>query len=964
NVGFSGNASYEIYTIGAGTWGAETTIPNNLVYENKNLVTLPNGHVVGLYGYSSAAHTTALGFTYDGATFTSIAANTLWTDSSAKWNVQLTSIANGTATIKNKIVVTGGTYDASASFGYAPTANIEEYDEVGNIWLTPDPATNNSILLSSDGLSLAKTDEYVFKSTVPAGANYTPSSIVNALNSSLIGASATTYLTNRLRVNTNSFDTNGDIALLTQNTNSAALQLEDTDHIDNLFENIGFVESASFLGTPSFKDAKVIAATEIDNPIVSVVADSGYSLVGLKNWMGGMDNSTTYHPTPYTYPRFGNNYKFYSEIASATGFSTVTDLITRKNPSAGWLPGDRVYLAAPYAIGPRDTLNLIVDNDITKQFAINMFRKLKPTTNTYGITNASKDISGGNVSLATTFGLNFNFNDFAVYMPARGIAFNGDNSREMLFRYYRPGNDGINTQVAFGNPMGPNQDLYTYTSQVGSNIQVTVRLASGALKSITADSSTRIGQLSLGPNYSAQLKEIFNLAISNATRTADVTTLTLTLPTPATDHGLNVGDLIWVNSTSPTYSSGIKPISARTATTISYSEINGDNAGTANIGDVSFSSLGECTFQGSGAIIGDWFRFNDPLLSQYSNATFYISAVDGAGRNLTVLSGDQIDGLSFPVNTTIQWAPISQSTNIQIFANANQTASQIITAINAAAALENSTCPITATSLGTGFGVINQCTIDAIHNVNAFYSLLDGMNYVSVTAAPGSPAGDYQLTFKNPINGTLSANADWQNEIVYICPTTAQNVVDWLNAPTVTGLSTVCNIQTSNKGQSVQINTLTAGSRGGVEVQGGFANSATATVIGPAVNLPNDISYTTISNADSTGLTYGTWCRIQNTINAPFFPFTAGMQVTSWTPDGQITFNSNLVTRTVNRTQAKLQFEKQGNFIAISDMGLSGAINFSSVTSSCWVRITTPTSPTLPPVALGNQGIYRILRLN
>jgi len=335
----------------------------------------------------------------------------------------------------------------------------------------------------------------------------------------------------------------------------------------------------------------------------------------------------------------------------------------------------------------------------------------------------------------------------------------------------------------------------------------------------------------------------------------------------------------------------------------------------------------------------------------------YVSAVDGNGRNITVLSGDQLDGTTFPNTTIIQWVPISQASNIQIFSNANQTASQITTAINAIAS-----SPITATELGTGFGVINESTIDTLNTAVAYYTLDDGLNYVSVPRSPGSLDWDYQLTFKNAIDSALSANADWQNEVVYICPTTAQNVVDWLNAPTVTGLSTVCNIETANKGQSVQISTLTPGSDGGVEVQGGFANNATATVIGPAANLINNMSLTTVSNADATGITYGTWCRIQNTVLAPIFPFTAGMFVSSWTSDGKITFNTNIVTRVVNRVQAKLQFEKQGVFVAISDMGLSGLLDFADVTSSCWVRIAPPTSPTLPPVSVANQGIYRVLR--
>src|SRR6185312_15532193 len=113
-----------------------------------------------------------------------------------------------------------------------------------------------------------------------------------------------------------------------------------------------------------------------------------------------------------------------------------------------------------------------------------MYRILSTVNNNYGITNTFKDSSAGGVSLAATFGLNYNFNDFTAYMPARAVAFSADSTRRMIFRYYRPGADGNNVQVRFGNPAGPNQALNINTSQTDSTLEtdVTIRLASGALR--------------------------------------------------------------------------------------------------------------------------------------------------------------------------------------------------------------------------------------------------------------------------------------------------------------------------------------------------------------------------------------------------------------------------------------------------------------------------------------------------
>jgi hypothetical protein len=79
-----------------------------------------------------------------------------------------------------------------------------------------------------------------------------------------------------------------------------------------------------------------------------------------------------------------------------------------------------------------------------------------------------------------------------------------------------------------------------------------------------------------------------------------------------------------------------------------------------------------------------------------------------------------------------------------------------------------------------------------------------------------------------------------------------------------------------------------------------------------------------------------------------------------------IQFNSPIASRSVSRTQVKLQFEKQGRYVAISDMGLNGSlgINFVSVSTQDWVRISSPTSPTINAASSGNEGLYPILRID
>src|SRR6185437_16270598 len=85
--------------------------------------------------------------------------------------------------------------------------------------------------------------------------------------------------------------------------------------------------------------------------------------------------------------------------------------------------------------------------------------------------------------------------------------------------------------------------------------------------------------------------------------------------------------------------------------------------------------------------------------------------------------------------------------------------------------------------------------------------------------------------------------------------------------------------------------------------------------------------------------------------------------ITSWTSDGLIQFNQPIAFRFVN-TQAKLQFEKQGNFIAISDMGMNGTMNIDDVLPNYWIRISSPVSPSLSAVSPGNIGTFKVLRVD
>lgn len=975
--GVAGNTTREVYTIGAGTWGAETALPSNCTFEEKDLVTLSNGHVVGLHGFDSITPTTSRGFTYDGATFTAIAGDPKQTDSSTKFESQYCEIKDGVASIKNLVCGLGGGVELSPSFHIQPTAQIEIYNEPAPGWTVPDPAANTSAVVADSGVVVVRTSGIVREVDVPAGTNYSANTIAAQINANadnpgltgstigggLSGAQASVYKTTKVRVATNTFNATGDIALVTQDVNAQGFELTPGSAVDNLAGHVGSVLSRSELGTPSFADTRVMSTSKgtVEKVVLSTVTgDLGCALVGLKNWYRGADGTSVWDGSSYFYARAGSNLNTRTRLTDLVANTSLSRYGLRAAAERPWIPQDRAYLAAPFAIGPGDDLTVVVDNDIAKRFSVKMYRDLATVGNTYSATNTFKDKTAGGSSLAPTFGLEFDFNDFAFYMPARAVGYPADNTRSMLFRYYRLGPDGDSIRVRFGNPLAPSQpvSIGIKTDANDGTEEVTVRISSGAkrtLPNIHATTTLMGTFASVTGGGVGTFTWVANLKVSSATRAANVDTLTLTLPPGVVDHGLAVNDQVWVASSNVNYASGLKTITGRTPTTISYAETAANSGPDANIGTVSRDTAGQADFSGGSVSVGDFF--------QVPNGTevMRISVVDGTGGYIQVTSGDQEDDTGQTPDGTLDIL----GSFIQIFQGSSQTATQLVAAINALAAAANSTCPITAFVLGTGAGLIDRSTVDN-DNAQTWYTLADGVNWVLTTTPPGTLAGDYQLTFKRPITGSLATGADWQHETVRIVPTTTKNVVDWLNAPTVSGLFTACFVQTADDGRRVQIASQTIGAAGSVQVQGGLANGATAAVVGSAAD-DGFATTSTIRTSDAAGIVGGAWVRIQNTVTMPVASIIgAGTGLLSWDAAGLVRFNQNVISREIGPTQSKLRFEKQGDFVAISDMGINADLGFSLLSQGSFVRVTPSGSPTggFPQVSTANQGVYRVLRVD
>lgn len=975
NAGGAASTTYEIYNIAGGTWGGGGTLPSSQKFVQNDGLHLQDGDIALLNTYAPPAAAAVL--TYDG-TFHLHVKDPTWTESAIRRDAQYVLLSNNAASYLNHAVVIGGMEQLTDKI--QPTATYEEWNGNAFTWNVPDPASASPTTLSAAGIAFVRTEGVIQKISIPAGTNYTASSLVDTLNDLLRGATATTYRTNFLRINTNTHSLTGDIALVTFDDNAVGVQLDTTlTAIDNLTGHIGSVESGnSQIGTPSFQDLQILG----HGTVLPVVAEdsvlthgngisSGYTMVGLDNWTGGASGFIATAPES-NYPRSGNNIGVMSTLATVLEFENdINQIYPRIAPIEPWIAKDRFFMAAPFSNGPFDDLTVLVDNDIDKRFSINMYRKLSTVNNTYGDSNDFKDADASNASLAATFGLSYDFNDFAVYMKSRSVAFGADAVRKVLFRYFQYGSQGDGTRVRFANPDAPSDVVGV---EVDTDLQVTtdvrIKLAGGAARTPIVRTRTKIGFAAVSQTAGGigTLVFVLNLPIATASRTANVTTLTPTLPASITDHGLVPGDTVFVQSSDVNFSSGLKLIIAgSTATTIKYSETAANQAPTANIGTVSNDTQGEDTTLGSGTIVGDFFRINSPdntFDPFFSNSTLYITAVSAG--TITTTSGEL--GVN-TLSTTLTWGAIGQTQNLKVFANPAQTMAAITASVNALITGDNFTNPISMTLLGAGTGTVVKSTPEQLDDNEGWYTLSDGLNYVQATTAPGSVLGDYTLQFKNPINGNLATLADWTNEVVYISPITVKNVVDWLNTATVTGLWSLCNIEASDDGKKVQIASKLPGSAGGVQIQGGLSNAVTAAVVGGIRShaISPKWSISTINRSDVNGLHGGDWCKIENSIVVPRTGIVDALtQLTTWTNDGVVTLNVAVFNERL-RTDAKLKVEKQGRYIAISDLNLTQNLSASAfllVQAGDYVRLAPTVAPSsFNQISSANQGIFKIMRV-
>jgi uncharacterized phage protein gp47/JayE len=955
-------SAVDIYDPGTNLWAAGTFLNNPRGYHTQTTTT--NGDVIVGFGIYNTPNQKV----------------ELYDPMGGTWTVQpdppetFDRVFAKAIGIVNQVLFIGG-HDVNRTLD--PIGSVQLFQKIIPIWSQPTPIlTLPTISLLNGGLEVSRLNGLLTKTNIPSGVNYTASSFTEQLNNSsnldfsYLGALASNYRTSKIRVNTNTFSIpTGDIGLSAANVDGQKLLLPVSDAIKNTVGHIASVESGNTeIGTPDFHVASIRGSLSSTKPSVEWAGATSSLLPKIHNQLVGL--KAFYESL--TIPRVGNNYLFYSQMINQQFSGGLIDTNIRKTPYKEFAVDDRVYYANPFSIGPEDDFVVAIDNDlISKRFPINMFRSLKSSSMTYGIQNAFKDAAVTPIqTIGVGFGLTYDFNDFAIYMAARIKTHSADITRRVLWRYFRLGPDGNNAQVNYVLPDTAGQSVQVRlidTAEKATNVSIV--LGSGPLKTgAKIKPSTKIGVCAISiVNGLATLNYVLGFSVSSGVRTANLTTLTLTLPGGITDHGLLVGNSIYFKSVSGSFTTGLYTITQRTATTIGFADIAPNVGATANPGTVSYDDA-EVTLAGlsPAAVVGDYFRVDDPsgLPSNFKNQTIQILTLGNQ-----FISG-KMGGYVWTPSTIPVWYTLSAVESFKIFPALNQTASQIVTAVNALYNAPGSVVPIYGTVTGTGTGIITQSSADESLVYPTWFALKDGVNYVATTVLPPNVATDYEFIFKNPIEPSLTTDSDWENEIVRIVPITTRNVVNWLSTSAVSGLFTAAEIRSSDQARRVQIASNTAGSAGAIQIQGGAANAWTAPIIGSNLLVAGTYILATIPKAKVNGFFSDSWVSIDNTNVMPKNIITPMTTLSSITADGIFTFSA-LGTKlwdfvTPPSTNIVVHIEKQSKFVCVTDTFLgSGILDVSGVKEGDFVRIIPPASPTVgvPEIVSVNTGIFRVVRV-
>lgn len=942
--------SRTVYTVAGNTWGADVALPGGAVWEAKAVAQVQSGKVIAPFGRIGSTPWAA---EWDGAAWT-VLASPAYADDASRQEVALAVLRNNAATLVNRIVTLGGIDPARRQ----PTAAAEVYDRGADTWSTPDATIASGLFLTQLGLSIARTDRFLQDLVVPAGTGYTASSLATALGGGA-GVVAETYRTTRVRLRTTEHGATGDVLLAA--VSDAGLGLTPAAEANA----VAFTAAtrSDLAATPDLVPGRVL-----EDALAAGAGVAATVRLGRAAWDPGatlvVARAHDGPPTSAPVARQGRARGARTTAASVTVEDEAVRLTLRGTPDGGYAPYDRVWAAMPLALGAQD--DLLVEVDGTQRFAIPLYRRVTPV-GAYAAQVTLDDADNAGATLAAAFGATFSFDDMYVYMRARGPAYPSDASRSMMARYYVHGPLGERARVRVAYPAAPDAAAAAEVDALSTEmISVRLRLPAGSARALTGiRASTRLGvAVTAVTGGLGSLTYVVHLAVSAAARNgSDDSTLTLTLPAGVTDHGLVVGDILFLNSSDPQWLPGNVVVTARSATTITFHNValgTGVAVGGA-IGTVSADPQGEATVAGAGIAADDLLRVEAAagLATQHKGETFRVTAATNG--SIAVVAAEKV---FVSTATTLVWASLGAAASLRVWAPAAPTATAFAASIAALAAAADATCPVSLAALGSGAGALTRATVEDLVDADGWIYLVDGVNHVGRTLLPPTPADSYAFALKSPVSA--AAAAGWPDEDVRLVPATPAALARWLAAPPTSGLFTAAEIAATDAGETVQIATRTPGSAGAVRVEGGTGNAATAIVRGAAEDVAGEAAIRVPAGAVA-GFAAGGFVEARNTVAAERLGvLTASSVLQSWDADGYLTLSATtLWTQRFLNASVRVHVERQGRYLALSDpagANADGAVTLAGLVAGDYLEVTAAGAPTaFAQASVDNLGIFRVV---
>lgn len=866
--------------------------------------------------------------------------------------------------------------------------------------------------LTEGGVSLVRSETVPETVTIPAAANYTPTSLAVLFSAALPQITATAIGT-FLRLSTN--DSTGDIAIVAANSAAIGMEFPFKTVKPSELSHQSYIQSSNDQFGVSPQNIQSIAAVASTTQFTGTASAASFVLTkGLQ----AMPDAASYYRT--------SNQDVVRTLLT-TNAGTFVNTVRTAAPKE-WLVGQRFALSTGYDLTGRDTLQLLLDDDtVSGRYNVDMFRRAKivSTAGGYELEETNGD------SLALAFGTDFNWQDYMMAMKPRIKSHSSpDTTKTILWRWWRhdligevppriqyqyPNTASAAVTVTRGTlPTDAVVELASGAARATPNIRPTTKLgvaatvlagglttyhtvASFAVASVdrairisyNAGIGTPFAGLVTGASSGATANVVSDSGGGNsgylivnavvgtfqsnevittgggasATTTSSIygfTEMALTLPGSVTDHGLQVGDTVYSTTANADFVAGARLIAERTANKIRYIDTVATTASVAGLGSLSHDVAGEVTVAAP-VVTGDIFATTGAPLGTVDAVKITLLA---GGRSWT---GQHY--LASAVDGTLTWYDAATYSPTFFPLNAvSNVASAIATSVNAVANAPVSAVAVGAAGVATG--VITDASYEAVElgGVNPWYTLTASTGWIQSHNTPATVNDNFIFTLRDGgLPAILTTNADITNDDIRLVPRTAVRVAGFLNSPAVSGLANRGGAFVTESGK-IQIHSDVQGGTSAVKVSGGSANATGATVHG---SLSNADGKQIVTTNLTDGLGVGQYAWAINAVPNDKSVFNEFTQLTSIDTDGNVVLSAtNAWTRRNALTDnVPLMMERLGDFLMIRGLSAvigGNALNLTNVTTGDYMYIQTSTLPPLTgtvEVSDLNKGFFKVAAL-